>query len=122
MLCDESHGFYAWSSSLMVVGFTMAVPYLFYSLISHHTKILKQIPIDEARLEQAASDEPSSWACRLLCCRSHTGKSVAQLAWEYRAFKTRNRAKMLYEHFEWDHLYFRLVLLIHRLVLVCVAL
>ena len=121
MLCDASHGFYVWTSALMVVGFVLLVPYLFYSLIAHHTKILKQIPIDATKLADAATAAPPTRWRRLLCLRS-PGQSEVALAWDYRVAKTRNRAKSLYEHFEWEYRYFRLVLLLHRLLLVCVAL
>ena len=70
-------------------------------------------------------NEPIRYICctthRLLCCKCEE-KSKNSIAWDYRILKTRNRAKTLYEHFEYRFRFYRLVLLLQKLLLVCVAL
>jgi len=122
MLCDESQAFYIVASLLMLVGFTCIVPYLFYTLTTTHTRVLKDIYIEPARLDTCVVQTPAPLYARLLCCRWTDGASPEDIAWDYRVLRTRNRAKTLYEHFEWRFRYFRLVLLLYKLVLVCVVL
>ena len=120
--CDGSIGFYQVASTIMLLSFTCVVPYLFYTLITHHTRILRNIEIDPKRLAEVATAAPAPLWQKVLFCRFTQGLSQADVAWDYRVLKTRNRAKTLYEHFEYPYRYFRLVLLVHRLLLVCVSL
>ena len=122
MKCDASWGFYVAASVIMLLGFTAVVPYLFYTIVAEHTRILKNIKIDEERLEAIAGTQRISVWKKVLCCVFYSGMTKKTVAWDYRILKTRNRAKALYEHFEYRHRFFRLVILLQKLCLVLVSL
>jgi len=135
MLCDASHGFYITASLLMIIGFTLTIPYLFYQIISYHTSTLMKVRTEnpreqerEAKLRTSMVDLSDTDAGRgtslvtKLCGIGRRGTSPDALAWDYRVWKTRNRAQTLYNEFEWQYRYFRVLLLVHKLVLVIISL
>jgi len=119
--------FYWPASFLMLTGFTFAVMYLYWSLVAHHTRILKAVPVDTSKLPQIESNEAGrsrcSWLARLLLCHAARKPHLIEdnFMWDYRVLRSRNRAKTLYVHFEYRWRFFRLAHIVQKLLLVLIV-
>lgn len=71
----------------MLFGFTVGVPYLYYSIISEHTKMFTQIAVKADKVVE------------------QTGRKKGDVEWGYRVSGSNNRARSLYAIFQYQFRY-----------------
>jgi len=101
--------FYAPASLLMLLGFTLGVPYLYYNIITKHTKMFSDtedggIEVRESRVGMETM-------------KKHQG----DVEWDYRVSGSNNRAKSLYSIFEFQFRFTKLVLVLQKLLIIAIV-
>lgn len=74
----------------MLLGFTLGVPYLYYMIITRHTKMFNRISVHSSRVVIEKR-------------KKHQG----DVEWDYRVSGSRNRGKSLYSIFEYQFRYMK---------------